>query len=177
MDKITIPGNLGMSGFSQRSGKIIFSNSVDTEDKFQKDVDNQTDIDIIKTIMIGPVYGHKGDELRDMHPDFLDQKEREKKKQKMRLYNSELNQPDKDFKEINTREPIGMIQFINKKNYKDVNEYDMKKFRAIQSLIGLSIDNTQEYSSIINIRLGLYKHTNNVIGYLKKYHTLMIPTD
>lgn len=30
--------------------------------------------------MIGPVYGHKGDELRDLHPDFLDLEEREKKK-------------------------------------------------------------------------------------------------
>lgn len=86
-----------------------------------------------------------------------------------------MNQPNLDFKEINGKEPIGIIQLINKKDFRQINDYDKKKFKAIQALIGLSIDNTQEYSSVINIRLGMYRHLRGIIDGLRTFQTLAIP--
>ena len=40
MQKITIPGELGMSGLASSTGEIIYSNNTDAEKKFQNDVDN-----------------------------------------------------------------------------------------------------------------------------------------
>ena len=57
----------------------------------------------------------------------------------------------------------------------DINDYDKRKFEAIQNLIGLSIDNTSEYNSILNIRLGMYEHMRNIIEGLRTFQTLSIP--
>lgn len=144
------------------------------EKKFQKDVDNQTDQNRVKNIMVGPVYGHRNEHLRQLHPDIATEKELGETKKKA-LHASDLNRPGKTFKEINHSEPIGVIQLINKKDYKDINEYDKKKFEAIQNLLGLSINNTSEYNSILNIRLGMYEHMRNLIEGLRSFQTLSIP--
>ena len=57
---------------------------------------------------------------------------------------------------------------MNKNEYRDITDYDKRKFEAIQNLIGLSIDNTQEYNSIINIRLGMYNSMRGIIDGLKQ---------
>lgn len=36
--------------------------------------------------------------------------------------------------------PIGILQLINKKNYEKIGDYDLRKFEAMQTLIGLSVD-------------------------------------
>eukprot|EP00347_Sterkiella_histriomuscorum_P010193 403377247 len=55
----------------------------------------------------------------------------------------------------NKKLPIGVLQFTNKKDFKIINDYDKKKFYAIQNLIGLSIDNTSEIHSTINVTMGI----------------------
>ena len=61
--------------------------------------------------MIGPVYAHDQDLRRENSPNKVDR----------------------------TR-PIGIVQFINKLNYQEINDYDIDKFKAMQSLIGYSIE-------------------------------------
>ena len=91
--------------------------------------------------MIGPVYGHMNEHLRNLHPEILTEAELAEKKKRAK-YAQELDKPDKCYKEIEHKHPIGVIQLINKTDYRQINEYDKKKFEAIQNLIGLSIDNT-----------------------------------
>ena len=52
--------------------------------------------------------------------------------------------------------PIGIIQLINKNHFESINEYDLKKLEALLVLIGLSIDQTSESHSVLNIRLGVH---------------------
>lgn len=55
----------------------------------------------------------------------------------------------------NKEPPIAIIQFTNKKDFKVINDYDKKKFHAIQNLIGLSIDNTAEIHSTMNVTIAV----------------------
>lgn len=130
MEKITVPSALGMSGASQETGQILYTNNPDAEQKFQKDVDNQTEIGNVRNLMVGPVFGHKNDHLRELHPEILNEAELKERKRKGMMA-SDLNKPDKYFKEINHNHPIGMIQLVNKKDYRQINEYDKRKFEAI----------------------------------------------
>jgi len=70
--------------------------------------------------------------------------------------------PQCKVRDIDRTHPIAIIQLINKSGSENITEQDEKKFKAIQDLIGMSIDNTSEQSSIINIRLKMYKELRRI---------------
>lgn len=71
-----------------------------------------------------------------------------------------------------SKSPIGIIQFQNKEGYKQINDQDkvpinnykplQKKFYAIQELLGLSIDNTSEVHSTINVTISVREAFGNI---------------
>ena len=65
--------------------------------KFSQDIDNLTTADDVYNFMIGPVYGHLPELENDKPKPIL----------------SSL-----------TRPPIGIVQFVNKKEYKPITDYD-----------------------------------------------------
>ena len=50
-----------------------------------------------------------------------------------------------------------------------MSDYDVLKFKSIQNLIGLSIDNTADQHSIINVRLGLYEKIDNIANLVEEH--------
>ncbi|TNV74045.1 hypothetical protein FGO68_gene12534 [Halteria grandinella] len=65
---------------------------------------------------------------------------------------------------------VGILQLVNKLAVEDpITEYDKKKFKAFQSLIGMAVDNTAEIYTTINVTLavkqafeGLRKYLDNI---------------
>lgn len=57
---------------------------------------------------------------------------------------------------------------MNKRKNLPITEYDLKKFEAIQNLVGLSIDNTSEQHSIVNVRLGVYSSLKGLSDIVKE---------
>jgi len=53
--------------------------------------------------------------------------------------------------------PIGVIQFINKKGFRPISEYDMRRFEAVRGLLGLSIENTADVHMTLNVTLAAKK--------------------
>ncbi|CAI2375929.1 unnamed protein product [Moneuplotes crassus] len=51
--------------------------------------------------------------------------------------------------------PVGVIQLMNKKEKKPINEEDIDKFKIIQELLGRSISNTAQLHELINVTIGL----------------------
>jgi hypothetical protein len=49
--------------------------------------------------------------------------------------------------------PCGIIQFINKKGGAPITVEDERKFKAMQGLLGMCIDNTNEMSLTISVTL------------------------
>ena len=47
------------------------------------------------------------------------------------------------------------MQFINKKDLKSIDEYDVAKIEAMRDLLGMSIDNASEHHNAINIKVGV----------------------
>ena len=58
--------------------------------------------------------------------------------------------------------PIGIIQLINKNDFEKIDEFDIRKFNAIQDLLGLSIDKMAETHATVNIRLGIQERMKNM---------------
>lgn len=63
--------------------------------------------------------------------------------------------------------PIGIIQLINKDSHARIDEYDIRKFEAIQDLIGLSIDKTSETHATVNIRIGVQERMKNMDDWIE----------
>ena len=103
------------------------------EKVFSSDVDNQTHLKEVRNFIIGPVYPHSTGIMNDQSKVEFDR-----------------------------QKPIGVVQLLNKKNFKQITEYDIKKFEAMQTLLGLSIDQTAETHSTINIRIGVQNKLTNV---------------
>jgi hypothetical protein len=53
------------------------------------------------------------------------------------------------------RKPTAILQLINKKDNKLINDFDIGKMLAIAPLIGSAIENASELHSVINVRLGV----------------------
>lgn len=54
------------------------------------------------------------------------------------------------------------MQFINKKDFKQITEQDMAKFRAIQQLLGLSLDNTSEVHTTMNVTISIKENFRSI---------------
>ena len=59
--------------------------------------------------------------------------------------------------------PCGIIQFVNKLQYQPITAQDESKFKAMQGLLGMCIDNTNEMAMTINITLDV----NDVMERIK----------
>ena len=158
--KVTYPNNVGVTGHVFGSGQIYIQNNLKKEVKYRSDIDNQTEIKDVRNFMIGPVFGHFKDALASEFPDEVGDDNKSP-----RSADKEENGKLK-YKEIDRLLPIGILQLINKKGSGPIGEYDRKKFEAIQNLIGMSIDNTSEQHSIINIRLGLFERLKYLNGLI-----------
>ena len=56
--------------------------------------------------------------------------------------------------------PIGIIQFINKSGFANIDEYDLARIKAMSDLLGMSIDNVVEHHSVINAKVGVQEYLN-----------------
>ena len=52
-------------------------------------------------------------------------------------------------------QPIGIIQLINKKDKRQINDHDVRKFSIIKELLGRSVYNTSETHKLINVTIGM----------------------
>lgn len=95
---------------------------------FQGDIDNQTHIKEVSNFLIGPVFPHPLSFEGDTSEDY------------------------------DRSQPIGILQLINKNNFEEVTDADVQKFKAIQDLLGLSIDKTSETQATVNVRIGVQKN-------------------
>jgi len=89
--------------------------------------------------MIGPVFAHSRPAEGDLYREY----------------------------EYDRRHPIGILQLINKEGLANISDYDIKKFKAIQNLIGLAIDKTAETHSTVNIRIGVHQRLKEMHGLVK----------
>ena len=127
------PNSLGVTGRAFRTRQIIYSNQMDKLTDFLPSVDNQANhIKDVHSLMIVPIYGHQ----------------------------SRLRGAANGVKEIfedpsSERQPIGMIQFINKTDLKQIDDYDLQKVEAMGDLLGMSIDNASEHHAVINAKVGV----------------------
>lgn len=126
--KIAYPNNQGISGEAFQQKQIKFCNDMAKDNIYEGDIDNQSDIKDVRNYLIGPVFPHKRMISGDKFPEF----------------------------EYNRKEPIGVLQLLNKKDYQRVTDFDIRKFKAIQDLIGLSIDKVSETHSTVNMRIGIH---------------------
>ena len=58
--------------------------------------------------------------------------------------------------------PNGIIQFINKRGGGPITAQDEQKFKAMQSLLGMCIDNTNEMSLTISVTLNVHDAMNKI---------------
>ena len=141
---------------------IHIQNNVLKDNRYMSDIDNQTNIKNVNNIMIGPVFGHLQDIATDLIPEDSNS------------YSDSENGDDNEngtqvkFKDIDRNQPIGLIQMVNKVKNQPITDYDLRKFKAIQNLVGLSIDNTSEQHSIVNVRLGLYESLKGLDDMVKE---------
>ena len=61
-----------------------------------------------------------------------------------------------------TPQPIGIIQLINKKGKRNIEDQDIKKFKIIQELLGRSVYNTSEIHKLINVTIGMSSMLGNI---------------
>ena len=106
---------------------------------YMADIDNLTPCRSVRNFLIGPVYAHK---------EHINGNEKANRTQ------------------FNRQKPIGMIQLVNKAHYEKIDPHDVRKFEAIQNLIGLSIDQVSEVHSFINIRVGVQERIDNIEAML-----------
>lgn len=59
----------------------------------------------------------------------MEPKDQSKKQKKIV---SDLQTKKVKYTEIDCKKPLGLVQLINKKNYKEITDYDRNKFEAIQ---------------------------------------------
>lgn len=50
---------------------------------------------------------------------------------------------------------VGILQLVNKTSEESISDFDKKKFKAFQSLIGMAVDNTAEVYTTINVTLAV----------------------
>lgn len=60
------------------------------------------------------------------------------------------------------------MQFINKKNGGQITSEDEKKFKAMQGLLGMCIDNTNEMSLTISVTLDVQDSMHKIQGIMNR---------
>ena len=53
------------------------------------------------------------------------------------------------------QQPIAIIQFINKCDLRQIDEYDLAKIDAMRDLLGMSIDNASQHHAVLNMKVGV----------------------
>ena len=64
--------------------------------------------------------------------------------------------------------PCGIIQFINKKGGGPITIEDERKFKAMQGLLGMCIDNTNEMSLTISVTLDVQDSMHKIQGIMNR---------
>lgn len=138
--KVTFPTNSGVTGQVFNKHKIIYHNQVVKDSLYLNDIDNQTGITDVRNYLLGPVFPHSENAKGDRLPVSA----------------------------FNRTKPIGILQLINKRGYLEIGDYDIRKFVAIQELIGQSIDKAAETHSTVNIRIGVQERISAMEGMVAK---------
>lgn len=112
---------MGVTGVVVREKRVVLTNNVLGDKLYQGNVDNQTDVKEVQSLMVGPVFGHKNNPFKDEHP--TEEALGTAKKIKPDSFN-DLNKPQTAYKDIDPELPIGVIQLVNKLNGKPIDEYD-----------------------------------------------------
>ena len=84
----------------------------------------------------------------------------------------------------NKRMPIAILQFINKSDLSQVNQYDIvseshfvvlthsllvqDKIEAMRSMLGQSIENASEHHTVINLRVGVVENLQNMENQISR---------
>ena len=105
---------MGVTGYVVREKRVFLSNNVLADKYYQGNVDNQTDVKDVNSIMVGPVFGHKSNPFKKDHPEEKQLGAEPKKK----VEYSDLHKPETAYKDIDTDMPIGVVQLVNKLNGK-----------------------------------------------------------
>ena len=63
---------------------------------------------------------------------------------------------------------VGILQLVNKVNDEPITDYDRKKFKAFQELLGLAVDNTAEIYTTINVTLAVKQTFEQLQAYLDR---------
>ena len=66
-----------------------------------------------------------------------------------------------------------MIQFINKTDLKQIDEYDLQKVEAMEDLLGMSIDNASEHHAVINAKVGVQENFANMSEIIEQTNKLV----
>lgn len=72
----------------------------------------------------------------------------------------------------NKETPNGILQFINKKNNAQITSEDEQRFKAMQGLLGMCIDNTNEMNFTINVTLDIHDVMQNITELMQKEENL-----
>ena len=82
---------------------------------------------------------------------------------------------DKELDKEN-RKPIAIFQFINKVDFQEITEFDLKKLKQLSELLGTALHNVSEQHAAVNIIVGvhdrLYKlgQTQGALAENAKHH-------
>ena len=129
---------MGITGQVFHSGVIIRENTMARLSNYQPSIDNRTDCQDVRSIMVVPIYGHRAKMVPNGHG----------------VQESMFRETADNSK----RKPIAIFQFINKKDFKQIDEYDEEKIRAMQDLLGHSIENASEHHAVINAKIGVQQN-------------------
>mmetsp|Transcript_6723 Transcript_6723/g.9191 ORF Transcript_6723/g.9191 Transcript_6723/m.9191 type:complete len:108 (-) Transcript_6723:291-614(-) len=92
--------------------------------------------------MIVPIYGHRAKMVSDGEGG---------------VYESPQKLPAEA-----KRKPIAIIQFVNKLDFKQIDNYDLEKIKAMKDLLGLSIENASEHHAVINVKVGVQENLSEL---------------
>ena len=166
--KCIYPNSMGITGKAFSSGKVIHSNKVANLAGFIPSIDNLTsNVKDVHSIMIVPIFGHKSKTEEEL---------------------AEVN-PATSTDEV--QKPIAIMQFINKIDLKQIDDYDLvsnnylfdkanfsvciclkAKIEAMRDLLGMTIDNASRHHSAINISVGVQQTLPEVDKFAAKSQEL-----
>lgn len=58
--------------------------------------------------------------------------------------------------DFDNRKPIAIFQFINKIDFKEITDFDLKKLERLSELLGTALHNVSEQHSAVNIIVGVH---------------------
>jgi len=77
------------------------------------------------------------------------------------------------------KKPVGIIQFINKKDGAKITDEDEIRFAEINSLLGMCIDSTKKISKTIDVTLKVNSYMKNIGSIMQRENNnnMSAPTD